>query len=180
MTSVESHPGGLLLQGDIIRDVALIEDVREVHGHIEVSQIVFPLVIVLTQGCDLEQERGSRPKPTDDKTLISVLCAPLYNVEHVFKGEHLSDLELRMQSINRKKTEGRMLRQNRLARYHHLSFPSGIPIVDSAIDFKHYFSVSMSRLEEARTERYVVTLGDLHRELLSQRFAAYLSRIGLP
>ena len=40
-------------QGDVFRDVECIEYVVEKKGIIEVSKIVFPLIIVLTQDCDL-------------------------------------------------------------------------------------------------------------------------------
>jgi hypothetical protein len=47
-------------QGDIIRDVDLVERVDEISGVIEVRKIRFPLIIVLTQDCDLEQDAKFR------------------------------------------------------------------------------------------------------------------------
>ena len=47
-------------------------------------------------------------------------------------------------------------------------------------DFKHYFSVSVAYLEKLRPKHFVCRLSELYREDLSQRFAAYLARIGLP
>ena len=72
-------------QGDVVREVDCIEYVTEKAGVIEVSRIVFPLVVVLTQDCDLEQDHKCQQadKPVRDKLLISVLVAPLYNAQHV-------------------------------------------------------------------------------------------------
>lgn len=172
-------------QGDVFRDIECIEYVAEKRGVLEVSKLLFPLVVVLTQDCDLEQDSRLRNAEGElpsyqDKRLFSVLVVPLYNAEHVFQGEHLADLGLRMASINRKKTEGRMLVQNERPRYHYLNFPSEIPIVSSIADFKHYFSVSVAYLEKLRPKNFVCRLSALYREDLSQRFAAYLARIGLP
>jgi hypothetical protein len=172
-------------QGDVFRNVECIEYVVERRGIVEVSKIVFPLIVVLTQDCDLEQDARyrshSKPKPsTHDKQLFAVLVAPLYNAEQVFLGEHLSDLHLKMEPINKKKSPGQTLMQNERPRYHYLDFPAEIPIVPSIVDFKHYFSVSVSYLAKVRSKNFVCRLSELFREDLSQRFASYLARIGLP
>jgi len=176
---------GRISQGDVFRDVECIEYVAEKRGVLEVSKLVFPLVVVLTQDCDLEQDaryRNPQPKPPSnhDKKLFSVLVAPLYNAEHVFQGQHLADLDLVMAPINKGRTEGKTLMQNERPRYHYLDFPADVPIVPSIADFKHYFSVSVAYLEKIRPKTFVCRLSALYREDLSQRFAAYLARIGLP
>ena len=176
---------GRTSQGDVFRDVECIEYVAERRGIIEVSRIVFPLAVVLTQDCDLEQDaryrsRQERSPSNEDKKLISVLMAPLYNAGHVFLGTHLDLLGLKMAEINKNKTPGDMLMKNERPRYHYLDFPSDIPIVASVVDFKHYFSVSINYLEKARPKTFVCRLSDLFREDLSHRFAGYLARIGLP
>lgn len=171
-------------QGDVFRDVEMIEYVAEKRGTLEVSKIVFPLVVVLTQDCDLEEEHrvrwGGSSKQSQDKWLISVLVAPLYNVEHVYQGQHLADLGMTMEPINAKRSPGQNLRNNERPRYHFLSFPPQQPIADSVVDFKHYFSVNGAYLRRLRTYNFVCCLAPLFREDLSQRFSAYLARIGLP
>lgn len=169
-------------QGDMYRDVEYVERIAERDGILDVSIIVFPLVIVLTQDCDLEQDRTFRTekKSSQDKVLISVLVAPVYPAELVFEGSHLSELDLKMAPIQKSATEGKYLMQNQRPRYHYLEFPRDVPIPPSVIDFKHYFSVSVEYLEGIRQERYVRTVSELYREHISQRFAAFLSRIGLP
>jgi len=171
-----------ICQGDVIQDVDCIETVIEIEGIIEVSKITFPLVIVLTQDCDLEQDHLLRfeQKDTQDKRLISVLVAPLYNAEHVFAGEHLSELGINSQLIKKGKTPGNFLMTNQNPRCHYVEFPKQVNIVPSVIDFKHYFSVHVSYLQELKKGNFICTVSELYREDISQRFASFLSRIGLP
>ncbi len=172
-----------IYQGDIIREVECIEGVSEKDGIIELSKVVFPLVIVLTQDCDLEQDyklQRDHEKKVKDKLLLSVLVAPLYNATHVVLGEHLSQLKIGMEPINWNKTPGKFLKNNDRPRYHYLEFPDDINVVPSIIDFKHYFSVNASYLSQHKKSNYVCTLSSLYREDVLQRFAAFLSRIGLP
>ncbi|HVA48203.1 MAG TPA: hypothetical protein VNH11_17695 [Pirellulales bacterium] len=174
-----------ICQGDILSDVHYIEDVTTDGEWIDVKRILFPYVIVLTQDCDLQQDHGTRwpagkAPTTQDKKLISALLAPLYNAEHVFAGEHLSELKMTMQTINKGKHPGKTLVQNSTPRYHFLEFDAGVEIVNSVIDFKHYFSVNIERLTRHKEKHFVCKVDALYREDISQRFAAFLSRIGLP
>ena len=154
------------------------------HDSVEVSKILFPYIIVLTQNCDLEQDykfRWSRNKTeTQDKWLISVIVAPLYNVEHVYEGVHLSELDMKMQLINKRKSPGKNLRKNEVPRFHYIKFPDDIKIVPSVIDFKHYFSSNVNYLKEKKKTNFICQVSELYRESISHRFASYLSRIGLP
>jgi hypothetical protein len=171
-------------QGDILRDVEFIESVSEHEGVVEISKILFPYVIVLSQDCDLEQDLRTQRREADiktnDKYLLSILVAPIYNYEHVHQGTHLSLLDWTMAPMKKGGTETNYLVSNQRARYHFLSFPKNINIVDSVIDFKHYFSVSVSSLIEHKKSHYVCTVKELFREDISVRFANFLSRIGLP
>lgn len=112
--------------------------------------------------------------------LVSVLVAPLYNVEHVYAGDHLTHLGMRMRTINKKKTEGNSLRKNETPRYHFLQFDEDTPIVDSVVDFKHYFSVNVEYLKAIKPENFVRRVAEIYREDISLRFANFLARIGLP
>lgn len=140
--------------------------------------------MVLTQDCDLEQDHRYRwarePSKSQDKWLLSVLMAPLYNIEHVYAGEHLDQLGMKMQQINRSKTPGDNIRKNENPRYHFLNFPATSGLVPAVIDFKHYFSVNAVACKKERREKFVCRLSTLHREDVTQRFSSFLSRIGLP
>lgn len=184
MKNIRIRKRGRISQGDIFKKVEFIEYAIERAGVIEVSKIVFPHVVVLTQDCDLDQDykvRWSKTQTSNhDKKLISVIVAPLYNAEHIYSGEHLSVLGMEMATINKSSTPGKTLRQNQTPRYHYLEFPTSISLVSSVIDFKHYFTVNVEYLKRHKRTKYVCQIGPLFREDVSQRFSSYLSRIGLP
>jgi len=171
-------------QGDVLRDIDFIEHVTEADGVLEVSKIIFPLVVVLTQDCDLEQDfkfrSSSEQKRTQDKWLLSVLVAPLYNAEHVYDGSHLMELDRRMEPLRAGSTRLQFLQNNQIPRYHFLRFPDEIPVVNSVVDFKQYFSVNVETLKALVPTRFVCSISPLYREDISHRFASFLSRIGLP
>jgi len=184
MIKVDTEKVERIAQGDIFKNVDFIEYAIERDGIISVSKIVFPLVIVLSQDCDLLHDFKFRVEKDEiknqDKFLLSVLVAPLYNIEHVYSGEHLSELDIKMEPINRNKTPGKDLKNNLRPRYHYLEFPQDIPIVASVIDFKHYFSVNVDYLRDLKKNNFVCKVSELYREDVSHRFASFLSRIGLP
>lgn len=172
-------------QGDIIRDIELVEYITETDGIIEISKIVYPFCVILTQDCELQQDYTSRKRRSlianDTKNLLSVLVAPMYNAELFFQGIHLEKLGgISGPTFSKTNTDGRMVIQNKNPRYHSLEFDDSVPIVNSIVDFKHYFSTNVELLRQKKGRAYVSRIAPLHRELLTQRFAAYLSRIGLP
>lgn len=191
MISVDQDKNERINQGDIYKDVEFIQKIEIVNDDDAViHKILFPLVIVLTQDCDLQQgsayylERDKKPYD-DDKRLISVIVAPLYNEGLFLDGEHLADetLGMKMRVINKiskkKKltTDYKNLIENEIPRYHHLTFQAEVPIPPSVIDFKHYFTVCIENLLE---RQFVCRISKLYREDISHRFASFLSRIGLP
>jgi hypothetical protein len=186
MISVEKESSNRIRQGDIYRNIDYIEYAFEEAGIIEISKICFPLVIVLTQDCDLQQDYIFRSpeegQSTQDKCLLSVLVAPFYNAEQFYLGEHLNELGFKMAGFERRshKTANKNLKNNEVPRYHFLEFPDDIPIVPSVIDFKHYFSVNVQHLTAIKNMNFVCKVSQLYREDISQRFASFLSRIGLP
>jgi len=188
MIEVQKTPSERVSQGDIYKNIEFIESITEADGIIEINKIIFPYVIVLTQDCDLAQDFTFRSEDskTDDKLILSVLVAPIYNAELFFIGEHLSELGRTMQEINIYKkgkkltTDAKNLFQNDTPRYHYLEFKRDLDMVPSVIDFKHYFSLNLNYLYEIRKTNFVFKISELYREDISQRFASFLSRIGLP
>jgi hypothetical protein len=182
MIQVKTERSDRIVQGDILGNVEFLEYAVEKEGVLELSRIVFPRAIVLTQDCDLEQDRRFRDDESknDDKLLLSALVAPIYNVEHVYAGNHLSELDLRMTQVAERGSTGTFLRNNERPRYHYLEFPDSIPIVPSVIDFKHYFSANLLYLAEVKREAHICTVAELFREQITQRFSNFLARIGLP
>jgi hypothetical protein len=172
-------------QGDILRDIEMIEWVERQGKELVVSRIVFPLVIVLTQDCELTQDYGVRwsriNKPKNqDKMLMSVLVSPIYIAEHVLAGEHLSELKQAMRPIKRKSTEWTNITQNQTPRYHYLRFPATTDIPDAVIDFKHYFSVNVPELKAKKKRHFIAKIAPVYREDIAHRFASYISRVALP
>lgn len=190
-TYFDSSPA--ISQCDIFRDVEFLEYVEEGETSIEISKIIFPLVIVLTQACDLQQdfnarnvvkarqEEGSTSQLSHDKFLISVIVSPIYNFEDFRTGSHLSQLGMTMQSKgSRNKSLCKNIMQNENKRYHYLKFGEEVNIVESVVDFKHYFSVNVRYLRKIKSTQYVCSITSLYRELILQRFSNFIGRIGLP
>jgi len=192
MIRVKKTRASRIKQGDIFKDIRYIKSYQEKRGVYEVDAINFPLVIVLTQDCDLEQEHNQRLKNIDaeeknhNNYLLSILVAPLYNFEHFSGGEHLKDVDLeivepKMENFNTgSKSILKKIKQNELPRYHYMDFPKDIPIIPSVIDFKHYFSVDTEIIKKEKNKKFVCSVRELYREQISLRFANFLSRIGLP
>lgn len=174
-------------QCDIFRNVEFMEYVKENDNSIEVSKIIFPYVIVLTQSCDLQQDYNARKKWNEtkegnqDKFLISAIVAPIYNFEDFRQGTHLEQLGLVMEPKGRRAKSlcGNIIK-NENKRYHYLNFEHDVELVESVIDFKHYFTVTINYLTSIYKEKYVCSVDSLYRELILQRFSNFLSRIGLP
>lgn len=187
IVKVFKETSSIINQCDIFKNVEFIEYVKEVDSVIEVSKIIFPKVIVLTQACDLLQDHNARKRnksdelANQDKFLISVIVAPLYNFEDFRLGEHLSQIGLNMQNMGRRsKSKCGNIIQNEDKRYHYLNFDDNVPITECVIDFKHYFTVNINYLDSIYKEQYICSIDSLYRELISQRFSNFLSRIGLP
>ena len=184
MIKVDNGDENRISQGDIYKNIGHVESVIEKDGYINISKIIFPLVVVLTQDCDLAQDSEFRKgKKTQDKILFSALVAPMYNAEDVFLGKHLDDVygkEKSMEPIPKNRSPGKYLMQNERCRYHYLEFPDDTHIVPLIIDFKHYFSINIEQLVQSRNDCFVCRVSKLYREDISSRFANFLSRIGLP
>jgi len=183
-----------LEQGDVIRDVRYVEKIDELpDGTHRISRIIFPLVVILTQDCDLNWDFKNRCRIIDnveykkhDKLLISALAAPIYVADQVIEGIHLKELGRNMEPVPKTGKKGKLttrfntLKNNDNPRYHYLEMPKESRMPDLIVDFKHYFSADVEYLEKLKKETFAFRIGALYREHTSQRFANYVSRIGLP
>jgi hypothetical protein len=89
------------------------------------------------------------------------IVAPMYHAEHVFAGDHLSELdEMRMQTITSKQKA--TLKHNETTRYHYMKFPEDIPLPAVVVDFKHYFSVHFTYLKELSSSQRLEPLKGHH------------------
>jgi len=146
-------------QGDMYRDIEVFDKVQP--GE-RILRTRYGYAIVLTQDCDLEQDWNANIRKVceegaqrDDKILRHILLAPCY-------------------------VEFGKVRDNKHIRYHYLPHQDGLPLPDLVIDFKHYFTVERDLFYAQLKEYRICSLKLLFREALSQRFAAYLARIGIP
>jgi hypothetical protein len=171
-------------QGDILRDVQVIEWGEILGDELILQERLLPYCIVLSQECDLEHDFNNRAdvakcERDTDKFLQSILLCPAYPAEQLRGGTHLQDAGLKMQKIN--SDEWKRVKQNSNYRYHFLPEQPDIQLPDLAVDFKQYLTIPREVAYRNVTRKKVLTsLDDLFREHLSGRFAHYLSRVGLP
>lgn len=175
-----------ICQGDIYRDLEYDYRVyKDEKGGLETDTITLPYMIVLSQDCDLKSDYRNRSQKAEeqesqDKFLHSILVCPGYLAGKLRYGTHLSGpgFNLTMEKYNG--TRWDVIKDNKNERYHCLTADLNLQIPDLAIDFKHYFAIPRSKLYDSRKKHYVASINELYREALSQRFAYYVSRVGLP
>ena len=186
MYRVRTDKSDRINQGDIFKNITHIENWEECGNELKLFRIRYPYIVILSQDCDLREDASVRSNKINDKALVSVLAAPLYNFDQFLAGKHLQNLGIKAREItkenkkNKFTTEYNNLTRNETPRYHTIEFSPDIPLVKSIVDFKHYFSISIEYLQNVKDDNFECALDFLYRERLSQRFSNYLSRIGLP
>jgi hypothetical protein len=168
-------------QGDILKDIHIIMGIS---NGAEDEEIMYkhnlPYCVVMNQDCDLDLDVLEREKgKTQDKNLLSILLCPAYQDEEFYRGDHLSASKWKMREMTADK-EREKIKKGSLDRYHYLEGDSELQVPNLVLDFKHFFTVSRDLLYKQKKRIYLVTINELFRERLSQRFANYLSRFGLP
>jgi len=173
------HDASQVCQGDIFRDYELPTWFID-GGKTTVSQLKLPYVVVLTQECDLSEDFKNHNKKAEkqDAYLQSILVCPAYQAELLREGKHLLGLSLIMERHNSERWN--LIINNRNHRYHYLEANPEYQIPPAVLDFKHYYTIPRNYLYNTFRDHYIGTINELFREALSQRFAFYLSRIGLP
>jgi len=162
----------------------------------EQDEIAIPYGVVMSQDCDVDRDFQSRtrersllkqglpeaeliPKlePLHDKLLPTILICPAYIADSFFAGEHISGWHIKGKTVGE---IDKIKKNDQMNRFHYLPKNPDLGVNDMVIDFKHFFTVPVDILYFQRKEGYVATVNELFREDLSQRFANYLSRFGLP
>ena len=111
----------------------------------------------------------------------SILLSPAYPADKLREGIHLEFIGMDMSKIGKTKSSNwRKIIQNETPRYHYLDKFDEIGLIDLVIDFKRYYTLPRQYLYSIREDSYLISLNELYREDLSNRFSNYLSRIGLP
>ena len=143
------------------------------------SEWDLPYAVTLSQECDLFSH--FRPSQGDnDKQLFSVLVCPAYLDDQFRNWVHLETLMRTMARQPSKPWD--IIKQNKNPRYHYLASCPDLQVPSTVVDFKHFFTISVESLQDeySSSEYFIARLKCPYREDISQRFASYLCRIGLP
>jgi hypothetical protein len=169
-------------QGDIYRDVKLIEWAEEQADGINIAERTLPYCVLLSQDCDLEHDfnnRAEQDPAKKDKYLQSLLICPAYPAEGFRNGDHLEKLGMKMEAFNSKIWP--FIVKNTNPRYHYLQEDLDRQVPPLVVDFKHYLTAPRDVVyRDSFQDHYLATMEILYRDNLSGRFAHYLSRVGLP
>lgn len=178
-----------ILQGDIYKDITITLKLEELPNGICQDKIIYPYILILTQDCDLEQDYNTLNSEKQNRNFINtILTCPIFPAHDLREGTHFSELNLNFERINSKLWDP--IKKNNNFRYHYLKNfdfeEDSVSISNSenhdlgfVLDFKHFHTISKDTLY-SKKENYVTSINPLFREQISQRFAYYLSRIGLP
>ena len=150
-----------LLQGDFIKECPIVIPPSEISYEVEV-RIVNYNVVVMSQSCDLAQ-----------KKLDLVLVCPIWPLSEFEKGN----------SFYRGKKGKEALRRGYLPGYHLLNKCEidGFKTDYLVVDFRSVYSVPFNFLTDLAKERGKrLRLLPPYREHLSQSFARFFMRVGLP
>lgn len=166
-------------QGDILSRLNIAIGTGGDSDNDEFTEFFLNYGVVMSQDCDVEWDYDSRKKEEGnrDKYVQTILVCPAYLSDHFFRGEHI-ERETR-RKFEEKEIE-KLKRNDEYKRYHFLRNDLRLQIPTLVIDFKNFFTIPTELLYSIHVDSYVATIDELFRESLSQRFANYLSRIGLP
>lgn len=150
-----------LLQGDFIKECPVVIPPSQISGKVEVRIINYN-VVAMSQSCDLVERK-----------IDLVLVCPLWSLKE-FEEKY---------SYYRSKKGKEALRQGYLPGYHLLNKCeiNGFETDYLVVDFRSVYSVPFdSILELARKRGRRLRLLPPYREHLSQAFARFFMRVGLP
>lgn len=168
-----------ICQGDIFKDIEIIENFRVEGSKVAVDKISFPYVVCLNQECDLERDFENQMNHKKDNSLLHLAIAPVFNFDQFLNGTHWGDIFINNKTSKRKDTKIKLIMDNEMPRFHYLNFPDSDSMPELIIDFKHFFTINRNMLY-SKIDSRVCSLDDLFKERLSQRFSNFISRIGLP
>lgn len=169
-----------LSQCDVYRDLKVVESVHKEAGELTINYLSFPMAIVLNQDCDLNSDNRNNTVGVNGNTsLLHVMVAPVFLFDTFLEGTHWNGIFNDANKQKKKDTAVKKIMENSDPRYHYIHYLPSTQLPDMIIDFKHFFTINKQYLYEKRHKR-LFSIDELFRERISQRFASYLSRIGLP
>lgn len=170
-----------MCQGDIIHDVKVVFGFNSSGSEKnEFGEFECNFAVILNQECDLKWDFESYEAGADgndDKKIDSILICPAFAHDELIKGVHIAERQMRKIDSQ---TQQKMLKDNQLPRYHYLEGDATFGVPDLVIDFKRFFTLPRETTYQEYPKIYLASINPLFREDLSNRFAYFLSRIGLP
>lgn len=163
-------------QGDIFVNIRVIENIKEENKELIQENITFPLIICLNQECDLTQNYDNPLK----YQLLHLLIAPVFFFDSFLEGNHWGSILKQEARQKEKDTKVKLIMKNEIPRFHYLEFPAATSLPRLIIDFKHFFTINRDYLYGKVETNRLCSLDNLFKEKISQRFASFISRIGLP
>lgn len=169
---------GVLRQCEIVSGFTQLQlDIPRLRdGVVELTPINHPHVIVLSQDCDLEQDFKRRENGDEEHLLDSILFCAAAPADDEFR-----------HGVGLNSNEWKKLRQNNDPRFHFIRSVTteldadGQGLPELVVDFKTYFAVpTLEAYYSIESSVRRCRLLSPYLEHLSTRFAAYLSRVGLP
>ena len=173
-----------ICQGDILKNVSFIsvEDGGE---------YTFQYAVILSQDCDIQSSKVTKVDEKEQKILYNqflpnILLVPAFLFNTLKEGSHLKKLYNIFQRTLGGKDINSIKKNSKEIRYHYLPYCKGLYkgkeyfVQELIIDFKIYFTISNDGVFDDYKSKYIATVNELYREALSQRFANYIARIGLP
>lgn len=174
-------------QGDIFKDVTYIFDFNQTDEGIEIVELTFPYVLIVSQSCDMLHASRliSNEIHSESKLMFSVLAVPMYERETIISGEHLRELcedkiinfEIKGPFISEE--DQKVIKNGFHYRFHEIYFPNDCKIPDSIIDLKEFFTLNLTTVNQIRGQR-VGRLNDWSAQQIVNKMSAFLSRVGLP
>ncbi len=177
---IKKDPIERICQGDILGGYTITTIVSEIGGTDLVKKFNFPYIAIMSQDCDLCQYHKNKDNVSlNHQFLPNVLILPIFEADILKLGEHLINIfGIKQDQLN--KDRFKFIKSNSDPRYHFINSALSELPTDLVIDFKIHFSVSFNSLYNNHKEKYKTSLNIPVREQLSQRFANYINRIGLP
>lgn len=173
-------------QGDIFKNVTFVYDVKKEKEELRIVELTFPYVLVITQSCDMlhASELIKNNIQSEAKMMFSVIVVPIFEKETITKGEHYKELkEKKIVNFNINptfidKNDHKVIEKGMHYRFHSLNIDQKFEIPESIIDFKSFFTINVSAINQMTNKR-VCRIDSFGCQQIVNKFAAFLSRVGL-
>ena len=174
-------------QGDIFKDVTYICDFKRTDDEIEIVELTFPYVLIVSQSCDMLHASRllSCEIRSESKMMFSVLAVPLFERETIISGMHLKELiDEKIMDFNIGEAfitdeDKKVIKDGFHYRFHEIDFPEESRIPNSIIDLKSFFTISLTSINQMKKQR-IGRLNDWASQQIVNKLSAFMARVGLP